>query len=298
MAEAFGFLNIDKPTGMTSHDVVNKIRRGLKINKVGHAGTLDPLASGVLIICLGAATRLSEYAMHSTKQYRAQLRMGRVTTTYDAEGEIVAEYDVAHLTRSQLEAVLPRFTGRIQQIPPLYSAIKQGGRKLYDIARSGESAELTPRPVQIDQITLVEWAPPSVTLEVICGAGTYIRSLAHDLGQILGVGASLDGLVRTASGAFTLADSFPLEGLLANPDWESMVLPPDFALADFPRIDLDPVDTDHVRHGRRLQNHYAVQGLLARAYAPDGTLLAILQADDDHNNHIERWKPHKVFLNA
>ncbi|NDJ61826.1 MAG: tRNA pseudouridine(55) synthase TruB, partial [Chloroflexi bacterium] len=198
----FGFLNIDKPLGWTSHDVVAKLRRGLQIKKIGHAGTLDPLATGVLVICLGAATRLSEYVMDTTKRYRAVVHLGVTTDTYDAEGEITAQRPSDHLSEADVRDALGAFVGALEQVPPMYSAIKQGGRKLYDLARAGEVVERPPRPVHIHALEVVAWQPPQVTLDVTCSPGTYIRSLAYDLGAALGVGAHLAGLMRTASGSF------------------------------------------------------------------------------------------------
>ncbi|MDX1994410.1 MAG: tRNA pseudouridine(55) synthase TruB [bacterium] len=285
-----GFLNIDKPLRLTSHDVVNKIRRGLSIKKVGHAGTLDPLATGVLVICLGSATRLSEYAMNSTKCYQAIVHLGVETTTYDAEGEATKQRDIGHITPDMVNEALSVFIGEIDQLPPLYSAIKKDGRKLYEIARSGQTVELTPRRVTIHSIEMRDWQPPRCVLEITCSAGTYIRSLAHDLGLALGVGAHLAGLVRTASGLFTLERSASLDALLDNPDWTRFVLSSDTAVLHLPRVDLDPVDEDHVRHGRSPRSVALAAEGFARAYAADGALLALLQADDGF------WKPHKVFL--
>jgi len=290
LPDVFGFLNIDKPLGITSHDVVHKVRRGLGIKKVGHAGTLDPLATGVLIVCLGGATRLSEYAMNSTKRYRARVHLGITTTTYDAEGEVTAERPIDHFSQNDVENALQPFLGNIEQIPPMYSAIKQGGRKLYDLARSGETVERAPRPVRIEALEIVDWSPPQFSLDVTCSAGTYIRSLAFDVGEVIGVGAHLAGLVRTASGAFTLENSINLETLLADPDWQRHLLPADYALASLPRLDLDAVDSNHILHGRVPQGDYPAADGLARAYDFQGRLAAILQSD----NGI--WRPHKVFL--
>jgi tRNA pseudouridine55 synthase len=292
LSDPFGFLNIDKPLEWTSHDVVGRVRRALKLKKVGHAGTLDPLATGVLILCLGQATRLSEFAMYSTKRYRARIRLGVQTTTYDAEGEITAQVDPSHLTRAAIESALIPFLGVIEQIPPLYSAIKQGGRKLYELAREGKTAELKPRPVRIDTLEVIDWSPPEITIDVTCSAGTYIRSLAHDLGLTLGVGAHLAGLIRTGSGAFRLEDATALDDMLADPDWRRRMIAPDVALQHLPRIDLDARDTDHIRHGRAPEGEYAVHASLARAYDSGGVLLAIVEARDG------RWRPHKVFLSA
>ncbi len=285
----FGFLNVDKPAGMTSHDVVARLRRALKIKKVGHAGTLDPLATGVLVVCLGPATRLSEYAMHTHKRYRAEVHLGVTTDTYDAEGEIVAEADAGPITREMVEAELAAFTGDIEQIPPRYSAIKQGGRKLYQMARAGEAIEVEPRHVTIHALSLTAWNPPRLTLDVTCSAGTYIRSLAYDLGQRLGVGAHLSGLRRIASGAFTIEQAVPLDDLLAAPDdWQRHLLPPDTVLGHLPAVQLDEQTTADVTNGRAIPREDDADE--ARAYAVDGRLVAILRARG------ENWQPHKVFI--
>ncbi len=283
----FGFLNVDKPVGVTSHDVVAQVRRAFGLKKLGHAGTLDPLAGGVLVLCVGGATRLSEYAMHGTKQYRARVRLGVTTTTYDAEGEIVRECDATQITRTQVEQALPEFIGRIDQVPPIYSAIKKDGRKLYDLARAGQTVELEARSVQIDSLMVTEWQPPEFTLEVICSAGTYVRSLAYDLGETLGVGAHLAGLTRTASGAFLLDKSVRLTALLVS-DLAEWLIPASVALANYPTVTLDQVAEDEIRHGRRIPGNFAADATIM-AYSSDGRLIAVLQAADGYLN------PHKVF---
>lgn len=291
MAEPFGFLNIDKPAGMTSHDVVAKIRRGLGIKKVGHAGTLDPMATGVLVICVGGATRLSEYVMQSTKKYRAHIRLGITTETYDAEGEVQQIRDASQITQADVESILPRFLGDIQQVPPMYSAIKQGGRKLYEAARAGETIERQPRPVHIDKLDVVAWNLPDFTLDVVCSAGTYIRSLAYDMGEALGVGAHLSGLVRLASGVFQQSNAVSLDVLLSTPEWgEKYLIPPQLALADWPNIYPSVADIDNLRHGRAIASSQSVNGEIAFAYDADNQLVAIVQAQDGF------WRPHKVFF--
>jgi tRNA pseudouridine55 synthase len=285
-----GFLNIDKPAGMTSHAVVAQARRGLAVKKVGHAGTLDPLATGVLVLCLGAATRLSEYVMHQTKQYRAQIHLGITTTTYDAEGEVLAERDAAHVTLADVIEKAAQFVGQIQQIPPMYSAIKQEGRKLYQLARAGEMVVLEPRTVQIDVLTVVDWAPPVVTLDITCSAGTYIRSLAHDLGAALGTGGYLAGLTRTASGSFLLADAIPLDNLLAAPRWQDWLIGPRAALPHLPVITVDSAAAARLAHGQMVMDAGAGAGLIAQAYDDQERLIAIVQGDGDG------WQPHKVFV--
>jgi tRNA pseudouridine55 synthase len=288
MADPFGFLNIDKPLGITSHDVVAKVRRVAGTKRVGHAGTLDPLATGVLIVCLGNATRLSEYVMQSTKRYRARVHLGVTTDTYDAEGEVLQQRDAGHITQEAVEAALGRFRGDIEQVPPMYSAIKQGGRKLYELARAGETVEREARPVRIDALTVSEWQPPQFTLDVTCSAGTYIRSLAYDIGEALGVGAHLAGLVRVSSGGFTLENAAPLDRLIAADDWRAYLLSPADALRDWPAVSLSVDEVKRIRQGQAIDAAPGAGGLVF-GYAPDGTLIGLLRADGS------LWRPHKVF---
>jgi tRNA pseudouridine55 synthase len=286
----FGFLNVSKPLGVTSHDVVAQARRRLSVKKVGHAGTLDPMATGVLILCLGNATRLSEYVMDSTKRYRAGLRLGVVTDTYDSEGAMISERDSSHIQREDVERLLPAFTGDIEQVPPMYSAIKQQGRKLYELAREGRTVEREARQVTILSLELVDWSPPLVTLDVTCSAGTYIRSLAYDLGQALGVGASLASLARTASGSFTIGDALSPDGLFEDPEWQRFIVPPARALAAYPSVTLTGSAVNDIYNGRPTPKPEAIAvGTLAMGYDLGGQLLAVLLAAEGW------WKPQKVF---
>lgn len=294
----FALLNIDKPLGWTSHDVVAVVRRETRIKKIGHAGTLDPLATGVLMLCLGQATRLSEYVMGHLKIYEAQVRLGIETTTYDAEGEIVATHDTP-ISREQVEAILPQFRGDIQQIPPIYSAIKQGGKKLYEIARKGQgdTLELAPRPVTIYDLVIMTWDFPTFLLRVHCSPGTYIRSLAFDLGRILGVGAHLAGLRRVASGPFTTDNAIDLEVFreaIRQDTWQQYLLPPEMALQEFPRIDLDESQSRAVQNGvwLNLSEELPSATDLLRAYDDGSKFLAILEPIAEQPG---RWKPLKVF---
>jgi len=288
VSDISGFLNINKSLNMTSHDVVAKIRRTLKIKKVGHAGTLDPLATGVLIVCVGSATRLSEYVMHATKRYRARVHLGVTTDTYDAEGSFLQKRDASHIQQADIEAKLSLFLGDIQQMPPMYSAIKQGGRKLYDLARAGQTVERELRPVRIDSLDIVDWSPPEFTLDVVCSAGTYIRSLAFDLGEALAVGAHLSGLSRISSGTFQLENAVTLDTLFAAENWQHYLITPQAALADWPSVQLSADDTDHILHGRSIPAAQSASEL-SFAYAPQGQLVAILRAE------AGLWRPHKVF---
>jgi tRNA pseudouridine55 synthase len=289
-----GFLNINKPSGMTSHDVVARVRRAARqsgfTRKVGHAGTLDPMATGVLVVCLGQATRLSEYVMDSTKVYTARVVLGVETDSYDADGTEVSRQDASHITLDQIESVLPQFVGTIQQLPPMYSAIKKDGKRLYELARAGVEIELQPRTVTIHALEILEWTCPYLTVRVTCAAGTYIRSLAHDLGAVLQTGAHLDRLERSASGVFDVQAGIPLEALDDQPDWNMLLIPPVVALKEYPAMVVSPEDAGEIMQGRTIPNADGVLVPLQFAYLADGWLLAVLE------NHGSYWKPHKVFL--
>ena len=289
-----GFLNLNKPLHWTSHDVVARVRHRCRAvtggKKVGHAGTLDPLASGVLVLCLGKATRLSSYVMQTRKQYQAQITLGKTTTSYDAEGEVTTQIDSCHITLAMIEAILPQFTGEIQQAPPIYSAIKVGGQKLYQLARQGQSVDVQPRRVQIYAIDILAWNSPVIELDVVCGAGTYIRSLAHDIGQALGVGAYLSGLRRTASGDFKISDSISLDKITEGDDWLRHIIPPYAALCHFPHLTLGIGEIQRIRQGQFIQRRTDIDAAEVFAFTPDKQLAAILKPQG------QLWKPHKVFL--
>jgi tRNA pseudouridine55 synthase len=294
----FGLLNINKPSGPTSHDVVSAVRRGTGERRVGHAGTLDPLAEGVLVLALGKATRLLEYLAGSDKRYRAEVRLGITTDTYDIQGEVVAERPVpgpGDLTPDTVCDVLQsQFSGGILQRPPVYSALKVGGKAAYARARAGEEVELQPRPITIHAVDLLKLDSPDLTLDVHCGPGTYVRSLAHDLGQALGPGATLTGLTRVASGTFRLEDAVPLDALQAafeDGTWSQHLLSADLALAGTPQVRLDEVGYEHLRNGRAIPAQDISMGL-ARAYAPDGRFVAVLLGDPSGG----AWRPKKVFV--
>jgi tRNA pseudouridine55 synthase len=289
----FGLLNLYKPSGPTSHDIVARVRRGTHVQKVGHAGTLDPLATGVLVLCLGPATRLSEYLMESPKRYRARVRFGVETDTDDAEGAVIAERDSLP-DRSAVEAALEAFRGEIAQVPPMYSAIKQGGRRLYDLARAGQAVERDARRVTIYRLELTGWEPPFAALGVECSPGTYIRSLARDLGRAVGAGAHLAALERSASGSFTVEEAIrwpDFEAAMQAGTWQDYLLPPDLALADAPAVHLLPGEVEDVRQGRGIpaRDESGIDGGLGRAYDPEGRFFAVLERRGDH------WQPHKVF---
>lgn len=290
-----GIFNIDKPVGMTSHDVVARVRRLASQKRVGHAGTLDPAASGVLPILLGQATRVAEYLSESGKAYRATIRFGVVTDTYDTEGQIVRESTVS-LARKDIEAALPEFLGDQLQRPPIYSALKRDGKRLYALARAGKAVEVERRPIRIDELCIVEWTSPTLILDVVCGKGVYIRSLAFDLGERLGPGAHLAALARTRSGPFALTSSVTLDTLAQAFDegtWRDYCFAPDEALLDWQAAILGETAEQRVRFGQTLPFiAKAPQGQhpLMRAYSTDGRFLGILRRDE------VGWQPHKVLL--
>jgi tRNA pseudouridine55 synthase len=230
--------------------------------------------------------------MASTKQYRARVHLGATTDTYDAEGSILEERDASGITREQVEAVLPQFIGAIDQLPPMYSAIKQDGKKLYDLARAGRTVEREPRRVQIDQLTITDWEPPEFSLEVTCGAGTYIRSLAFDIGEALGVGAYLNGLVRTVSGRFTLAEAHPLESLTNQAEWIAALISPAAAMSGWPVAVVNDAGRLRLQQGGFAPvQQDAVNDTLALVYTDDSQaeLLGLVRAVDGV------WRPEKIF---
>lgn len=288
-----GVLVVDKPVGLTSHDVVQIIRRGTFIRRAGHTGTLDPRASGVLVVLLGPAVRLSEYVSASDKRYQAVIQLGKTTDTYDADGKVLTSNPVDNITEAQFEEALQQFVGEIEQVPPPYSAIKIKGRKAYEMARDGEEFDLQPRKINVYSLELLEWAPPEAVIDVYCSSGTYIRSLANDLGKVLGCGAHLVGLRRTKSGRFTLRDAVPLRKLREAFDggsWYQYVIPAAEALSDWPSIELTDADVDAIRHGHRIPGELGI-GKMARGISEQGELVALLEFDPVSNE----WQPKKVF---
>jgi len=297
-----GILNTDKPAGSTSFQIVALVRRLSRVKKVGHAGTLDPIATGVLLVCLGQAVRVSEYLMELPKTYRGTVRLGVATDTYDAAGTPVFEGDVEAVSEEDLRAALETLERQEQQTPPSYSAVKVGGTPAYRLARAGRPVSLRPRKASIERIDLISFQPPLVEIEVQCGKGTYIRTLAHDLGQLLGCGAHLQALRRTAVGPFSAEDTVSperLETAFADGTWQDLLLPLDYGLGHIPVVYLDTEAEKNVRQGcpleagsppfQRLDD--AQDGQRCRAYGEDGSFVAILRYDADSR----RWRPQKVF---
>jgi len=289
-----GIFNINKPTGITSHDVVAIIRKHLKQKRVGHAGTLDPLASGVLPICVGQGTRVAEYLSESGKAYQAEIQFGSATNTYDAEGTITAAASTAELTLNIIEETIEQFRGSQMQYPPLYSAIKIEGQPAYKRARAGEPIVLEPRPIVIYALEILTWIPPRLTLAVECSKGTYIRSLAHDLGIRIGCYAYLEALIRTRSGPFTLADSITLEQFsdaVETNTIQDYSFPFDKALEQCPAIKLDAETVERVKHGHTFNSTVANNSGIARVYDINEVFIAIAEWNDEH----QVWQPRKVF---
>ncbi len=294
-----GVLVVDKPVGMTSHDVVQAIRLGTNIRRAGHTGTLDPRASGVLVILVGPAVRLSEYVSASDKRYQAIVRLGASTDTYDADGRFTQQSNVpVNITEAQFNETLQKFVGEIEQTPPPYSAVKVKGRRAYDMAREGEDVELTPRKINVYHLEVLEWAPPEVVVDVHCSSGTYVRSLANDLGNALGCGAYLVGLRRTKSGRFSLRDAVPLRKLqdaFRAGNWYQYLIPAAEALADWPAVELDPDQVEAVKHGHRVParaEDKPGQDNLVRGVSMAGELVALMELDTE----ASEWQPKKVFF--
>ncbi len=293
-----GVLVVDKPVGMTSHQVVQEIRRGTGIRRAGHAGTLDPRASGVLVVLIGPAVRLSEYVSAGDKRYQAIIRLGNATDTYDAEGRFTREEQPVEVTEEEFAEALKSFVGRIEQTPPPYSAVKVKGRKAYELARKGEEVKLKPRMIDVYHLELLEWAPPEAVVDVHCSSGTYVRSLAHDLGEKLGCGAYLVGLRRTKSGHFTLRDAVPLRKLkeaFVMGNWYQYLIPAADALLDWPAVTLNHEEVEEVRHGHRIQADPEggfEPGQMVRGISEADELVALMEYKADTNE----WQPRKVFL--
>ena len=274
-----GVLLLNKPVGITSNAALQKAKWLLNAKKAGHTGTLDPFADGLLPLCFGEATKFSAYLLEADKHYRAVLQLGVTTTTGDPEGEVLSTRDVVS-NCADIVAVLPRFTGEIEQIPPMHSALKHQGRPLYEYARAGIHIERPPRPVHIRALDLVECAPPRVVLDVQCSAGTYIRTLAQDIGAALGCGAHLTALTRTTAGGFDLAQAHTLAECEARDASQrpELLLPADSLIAHLPALQLDAIHAAALCQGRSVTHPTAQSGLI-RVYEPSGAFIGLVNAD-------------------
>jgi tRNA pseudouridine55 synthase len=277
-----GVLVIDKPRGCTSFDVVQRVRRALGTKKAGHTGTLDPMATGVLPVCVGLATRIAGHITLGDKAYDAELRLGAETDTLDADGQVVAEAEVPPLDEAQVEAALARFRGTFLQTPPMYSAVKVGGKRLYELAREGLEVERPAREVTVHQLELLGLQGDRLLLHVRCSKGFFVRTLAQGLGRALGTLAHLTALRRTASGPFTLLQALPLEQLEQDPALAGGRLVSEAAaLVELPPFEVDEKDAARVKHGQRLPAQGRGGEGTLRVMGPDGALLALAEAGDD-----------------
>ncbi len=296
-AGMFGVLSMNKPGGVTSRDVVNQVGRVLGRGvKLGHAGTLDPLATGVLVLCVGPATRLIEYVQAMPKTYRAVIRLGATSDTLDADGEITGRLDPPIPTAEAVRSALATQVGLIDQMPPAYSALKVGGQRAYDLARAGQEVTLQARPVRIDRVELIDYAWPMLTIEVDCGSGTYIRSIARDVGEILGCGGLIQVLTRTRIGGFRIEES-PTPGDLDSIDAIREVLRPALdAVSNLPAVSISEADVEAIRYGKALRvgpdvvTFGALGGEIC-LLSPRGTLVAIAIVDPQSGF----LRPSKVF---
>jgi tRNA pseudouridine55 synthase len=274
-----GLLNIYKPHDMTSRDVVNHVQRLVRPAKAGHAGTLDPLATGVLVVCVGSATRLIEYVQEQPKTYLASFLLGRESETEDVESPAIELVDPPQPSRSEVETVLPQFLGQILQRPPAYSALKVGGKRAYALARRGQTVELAPRPIVIHRLVVRDYVYPRLSLEVECGSGTYIRSLGRDLAAALGTAAVMSELERTAIGRFTVSEACHLSDLTSE-TLAARLLPPLRAVEQYPQLVLQPAEIADLFHGRPVRTGAEVSGLVAVAVDQheNGKMLGLVRA--------------------
>ncbi len=304
-----GILNICKQEGPTSFRIVNRVKRLTGAEKAGHAGTLDPAASGVLPVCLGRATRVTEYLMEYSKAYRAEVEFGKTTDTFDIEGCILSETDPSGITLDHIEAALVRFRGEIRQKPPLYSAIKLDGQPLYKLARAGQEPEVESRTVTVYSIDIIDWCHPVITLDIECSKGTYIRSLAHDLGQVIGCGACMKSLVRTKYGPFRIEEAVTipeLEHAVQDGNWQEYLFPPDTVLQHLKAVTVEDDIVAGLKNGHyftgdsvETSNNTDDKALAAdatdnrfRVYAPDGAFIGIYRFDPE----ADLYTPVKVFI--
>lgn len=296
--EVHGILNLFKPSEPTSMFVVNRVKRLTRQKGVGHGGTLDPIADGVLPICFGQATRIMEYLIDSPKKYRMTVHLGSSTDTYDSQGEVTQERDVSGVTRELLERTLQQFRGVIMQTPPMYSALKHKGRRLYELARSGVEVAREPRRVEMFNLEIISCTLPQVVIDAECGRGAYMRSLAHDIGEAMGVGAHLKALTRLSHGPFKSSEAIPVElveKMAEEGTWERALMPLDIVLSDMRAVGLTRPQEKVLRNGQPVDlgaaSHYAPHLESIRAYSPDGVFLAVLRLHKSEGV----WKPHKVF---
>ena len=293
-----GILNINKPKDITSMNVVRIVKRFTRVKKVGHAGTLDPLATGVLPICLGQSTRVMEDILNSEKVYRVILHLGVSTNTYDLEGEILNTKDVNNIDYDDFKNINPLFQGEIDQIPPMYSALKIKGKRLYKLARQGINLNLKPRKVKVYSLEILNWDPPFLTLDIVCGKGFYVRSFAHDFGELLGCGAHINNLTRIRNGIFSVESSIDIEDFkdrVEKGDWMNLLHNIDTVLGRLPKITVKPDIEKLIKNGGILpDNIYDVNvsdHSKCKVYNLGGDFIGIIIFDEK----LQRWKCYKNF---
>ncbi len=289
-----GIICVNKPQGFTSFDVIAKLRGIMKIRRLGHGGTLDPMATGVLPVFVGTATKACDIMPDNTKSYRAGFKLGQVTDTQDITGEVITSSDMP-VSRDALEAVIPDFVGDIMQLPPMYSAVQVNGQRLYDLARQGVEVERTPRQIHVDRLILTEYNENTREgiLEIYCGKGTYIRTIINDIGEKLGCGGIMTSLLRTSSGGFTLGECFTMEEIQQAADenrLEELILPIERVFSSLPKLRLNEVQTRMYKNGVKLDisrvHHIKTDTELYSVYGFDGGFIGTAFAD--HENGILR----------
>ena len=293
-----GFFNVDKPIGLTSTEVVRRIKRSSSQKRVGHAGTLNPAATGVLPICVGQGTRLTQFIVNSHKKYVGTVHLGVSTDTYDGEGKVTAKSDPSNVTLKTIESALGNLRAETHQTPPPFSALKLQGKRLYELARRGEKITVPPRRVDLIKLEIMEWASPELTIFVQCKQGFYVRSLAQDLGEKLGCGAHLSKLHRLKTGPFHIENAMSLDAIqdsLAKNTWEDLIIPPDYVVLDMPSIKMDKEEEQLIRHGQaiRVKTEANLSDHLqkARAYGQGNKFTALVKFDLPTRS----WLPFRVF---
>ena len=272
-----GIVIVDKPQGWTSQDVTARLRRVFNTRRIGHGGTLDPMATGVLPVFVGRATRGVEFFEHAEKTYETVLRLGITTDTEDISGTVLSQQD-AFVTGEQLEAVLQNFRGEIMQVPPMYSALKINGQKLVDLARKGKEVERQPRPITIHELTLLGMEADGIHLRVRCSKGTYIRTLCKDIGEALGCGGCMAALRRVTAGEYTIEESVPLQTLLETEEPEQYLRPVDSMFRNYPAVTLTEKQELRCRNGNSFS--ISLPDGTYRAYSKDGEILMLAKVDD------------------
>jgi tRNA pseudouridine55 synthase len=293
-----GLFNVNKPSGMSSRQAVNAVQRFVRPAKAGHAGTLDPLATGVLIVCVGGATRLIEYVQRMPKQYVGTFSLGRRSDTEDIEGTVVEIPDAPIPSREQIEAVTKLFLGTIQQRPPAFSALKIQGRPAYKLARQGKTVALAARPIEIHRIAVLRYEYPELVLDIECGSGTYVRSLGRDLAESLGTGAVMTTLQRTRIGDFRVEDAIAPHDLTSD-NWSPHLLSPLRAISYLPHWQLSEADATRIRNGLTIRQQPSQVGLCPEiaVTSPDGQLIGILEPTDDGQWRTIRNLPTNTAVN-